>query len=116
MSVKLTFKEQQLMLRFRRSAKGQRTQSTDNVPAKKKSKPLGYKMQNTFKRSVEGCPGGTSLVRQMDAKGTGCRTTANPPGQMKSMRNANTTQGSYVRTELRDQTGDVISNRQGRRI
>jgi hypothetical protein len=105
--------QQQAMLR----------KGSDYVPTKKKSKPVSYKLQNTFEKNLAGVPGGSmarsvqgSLMKQISAKGTGCRVVSEAPGTMRSMRNANTTQGSYNRTELRDQTGDVISNAQGRRI
>lgn len=88
--------------------------SVGEVPCKKKSKPLGYKMQNTFERSVQGVPGGKSLIRQMDAKGTGCKVRKEEIGPLRSARNANTTSGNYVTTIVRE--GDkVVSDRQGRK-
>jgi hypothetical protein len=90
---------------------------------KKKAKPVGYKMQNTFEKSLKGVPGGSmsrgvasSLLKQMQAPNTGTKVVAAAPGLMKSMRNANTTQGHYNTTVLQDQTGDVISNAQGQRL
>lgn len=90
---------------------------------KKKAKPVGYKMQNTFEKSLKGVPGGSmsrgvasSLLKQIEAPNTGTRVRDSSIGLMKSMRNANTTQGNYTTTILRDQTGDVISNAQGRRL
>jgi len=108
-----------LAQRWRQADNTVRRQSTDFVPAKKKSKPLGYKMQNTFERSLKGVPGGrggASIIKMVAAKGTGTKTVDKAPGTMKSMRNANTTQGSYNTTVLQDQTGDVVSNAQGRRM
>lgn len=96
------------------------------VPRKKDSKPLCYKMQNTFERNLQGVPGtsmsrsvNASLIRQMEAKGTGTKVASEEQlrrlGAMRSMRNANTTAGNYIQTVLRDQTGDVISYVDGRR-
>lgn len=93
---------------------------------KKKAKPVGYKLQNTFEKNLKGVPGGSmsrgvtsSLLKQMEARTTGTRVASEEQlkvlGPMRSMRNANTTTGNYVTTVLRDQTGDVISNAQGRR-
>ncbi len=100
-----------------------RLQSTDKVPSKRKSKPKPYKMQNTFEKSLRSVPGGVysrnrtiGLAKMVEAKTTGTRVVDKAPGTMRSCRNANTTSGSYVSTVLRDQTGDVISNAQGRRL
>ena len=95
---------------------------------KKKAKPVGYKMQNTFEKSVQGVPGGSFSrgaaiphLKMVQAKHTGTRVmgkedAARRLGLMRSMRNANTTQGGYYTQVLQDQTGDVISNRQGRDV
>jgi hypothetical protein len=94
---------------------------------KKKAKPVGYKMQNTFEKSVRGMPGGSfsrgtaiPIMKMIEAKTTGCRVAFEDQekrlGPMRSMRNANTTQGGYGTQILKDQTGDVISNAQGRDV
>lgn len=94
------------------------------VPRKADSKPVGYKMQNTFEENLKGVPGTSmsrgvtfSLVQQIQAKTTGTRVVKpeDVPGWMKSMRNCNTTQGSYNQTILTDQLGDTVSDVQGRR-
>lgn len=94
------------------------------VPRKADSKPVGYKMQNTFEENLKGVPGSSmyrnahvSLVQQIQAKTTGTRVVKpeDVPGWMKSMRNCNTTQGSYNQTILTDQLGDTVSDAQGRR-
>ena len=95
------------------------------VPAKKKSKPLGYKMQNTFEKNLRSVPGGSrsravSELRMIEATGTGCKVAsqeqAKKLGPMRSMRNANTTQGSYVTTIVEDESFRLVSDAQGRRV
>lgn len=85
--------------------------STGAVPYKKKSKPVGYKMQNTFEKNLRGVPGGSrsrtgSMIRMIDAPNTG--TKLGPEiGMLRSAHNANTTQGSYVRTRVVDERTDA---------
>jgi len=112
---------QEFRLKLLRQRERQLRRGNDYVPTKKSAKPVGYKMQNTFEENLRGVPGGSrvqavSLLKQMQAATTGTKVVEKAPGLMRSMRNANTTQGSYIRTELRDQTGDLISNPQGRRL
>jgi len=107
---------EQLMKRWRRADSTQRRQSVDQIPAKKKSKPLPYKMQNTFEKSVQGMPGGKSIVKQIAAPKTGCRVRKDDIGLLKSARNANTTSGSYNRTIVKDETGWPVCDMQGRKV
>jgi len=104
-----------------------KVRSQKERPITKKDCKTGYKLQNTFDRNLRGVPGGRmdstgsragATVKMISAKGTGTKTVPNEkvPGLTKSARNSNTTQGSYVTTILRDQTTDVISNAQGRRV
>jgi thioredoxin reductase len=90
------------------------------VPNKKKSKPLGYKMQNTFAKNLQGLPGGTRIQAisermMVDAANTGCKVRKEGIGVLRSARNANTTQGSQNRSIVTDETGRVVSDRQGRK-
>lgn len=91
-------------LQLRRLASQGRMLSKGNgeVPSKKKSKPLPYKMQNTFEKSLRGVPGGHWLDQATNPK-TGCKVGPEI-GLLRSARNANTTQGSYVTTRIVGET------------
>jgi|SRR5687768_13486196 len=96
--------------------------STGSVPTKKKSKPVGYKMQNTFEKSLRGVPGGSmsrgvtaATLKMIAAKGTGTKVREEEIGVLRSARNANTTQGSYITTIVTNTDGTVESDRQGRK-
>jgi len=113
-------KIRELQLRRLRSTDAVVRRGNKEVPAKKKSKPLGYKMQNTFERNLRGVPGGSrsrlaSELRMIEAEGTGCKTRKEEIGLLRSARNANTTQGSYVTTVVREPQG-VVSDAQGRKV
>lgn len=112
-------KIRELQLRRLRQSDAVVRQGSKEVPAKKQSKPLGYKMQNTFEKNLRGVPGGSrsrmaSELRMIEAEGTGCKTRAEGIGLLRSMRNANTTSGSYVTTVVREPQG-VVSDAQGRK-
>lgn len=114
---KVTDKEQQLWNRFR-SAK-QRQGAPSSVPAKKKSKPVSYKMQNTFERNLRGVPGAGrfpegSIIKMIAAETTGTVIRKEPIGLLRSGRNANTTQGSYITTIVTSESR-VESDSQGRK-
>jgi hypothetical protein len=103
-------------------AQKQRTlkRGNDYVPNKKKSKPLGYKMQNTFAKNLQGVPGGTRIaaisdMKMIEARGTGTIVRKEGIGVLRSARNANTTQGSYFTSIVTDESGRVVSDRQGRK-
>src|SRR5690349_23598292 len=70
------------------------------VPSKKKSKPLPYKMQNTFKKNLQGVPSG-GIIGMTEAKGTGTKVADSEQlkrlGVMRSAWNSNTTQGNYIK-------------------
>jgi hypothetical protein len=93
------------------------------VPPKKKSKPVGYKMQDTFAKNLQGLPGGTRLgsgsaiaIRKMvDAPTTGAVVRKESIGVLRSARNCNTTSGNYTRSIVTDETGEVVSDAQGRK-
>jgi hypothetical protein len=91
-------KLEELARRWARARRTQVRQSTDQVPSKKSTKKHG-KMQNTFDRSMRGCPGG-GIAKMAWAAETGCRTTNKVLSAAESMRNANTTQGSYISTKV----------------
>ena len=97
-------KLQALWNRFQAARANQVRQSTDNVPAKKSTK-RHRKMQNTFDRSMAGAPGG-HWFKQAHAATTGCRTRAEGIGVLRSARNANTTQGSYITTTVNGEATD----------
>lgn len=116
---------QQLAARWSRADNTVRRQSIDYVPAKKKSKPVGYKMQNTFENNLKGVPGasrhgGASIVKMIAAPRTGTVTRKEQIGVLRSARNANTTSGSYnttVVTEPHEVAGQaIVSDRQGRKV
>jgi hypothetical protein len=90
------------------------------VPTKKRSKPLGYKMQNTFQNNLKGVPGGSriqaiSIRKMVDAERTGCVVSEKTIGVMKSARNANTTTGSYNTSTVEDESYRLMSDAQGRK-
>jgi hypothetical protein len=93
-----------------------KVQSPSLVPPKKKSKPVSYKMQNTFEKNLRGIPGGRSLVKQADAPRTGTKVRKEGIGLLRSSRNANTTQGNYTRSVVTDEQGNVVSDAQGRKV
>jgi hypothetical protein len=111
-------KIRELQLRRLKAADGVVRKGNAAVPAKKKSKPVGYKMQNTFEKNLRGLPGGgfggTAVIRMAEAKGTGTKVRKEGIGVRASARNANTTQGSYIRTEVRE-NGRLVSDAQGRK-
>lgn len=113
-------KIRELQLRRLRQSDSQIRRGNDYVPAKKKAKPLGYKMQNTFDQNLRGVPGGAlnhtaSAIKMIAAPGTGTRTRREEIGLLRSARNANTTSGSYISTVVRE--GDEqVSDAQGRKV
>jgi hypothetical protein len=120
MSKQLQDKIRELQLRRLSSSQSMLQRGNDYVPAKKKSKPVGYKMQNTFNSNLSGLPGGSrvqavSQLRMIEAAVTGCRTRKDEIGALRSARNSNTTQGSYIRTVVREDEV-VVSDRQGRKV
>jgi len=115
-------KIQELKLRQLRARQGQ-LRGTGEVPCKKKSKPVGYKLQNTFEKNLKGVPGGSmsrgvtaSIVKMIAAPGTGTKVRKDSIGALRSARNANTTQGSYIRTVVTNGNGRVESDSQGRKV
>lgn len=109
-------KIRELQLRALRSRQGE-LKRTGSVPSKKKSKPVGYKLQNTFDRSLQGVPGGKGLagiINMVESPRTGTRVRKEEIGLLRSARNANTTQGNYVTTVVREGTR-VVSDPQGRK-
>jgi hypothetical protein len=124
--------ELEAKLRALRAAQGT---LSSGMNTKKKAKPVGYKMQNTFDRSLEGVPGGSmrrsvtaAVVKMIAAPETGCRTRKESIGVLASARNANTTQGSYNRTVVVEPSvvhdhkptwgccANVVSDAQGRKV
>lgn len=85
------------------------------VPTKKQSKPKPYKMQNTFKSNLRGVPGGSWFAQAQNPK-TGTKVRKDEIGVLRSARNCNTTQGSYIRTVVRDEDGNISSDAQGRKV
>jgi hypothetical protein len=113
-------KVREIQLRRLRSMDSLVRKGNHEVPNKKKSKPLGYKMQNTFANNLAGLPGGTRIQaiserKMVDAPNTGCKVRKEGIGVLRSARNANTTQGSYFRSVVKDETGAVVSDAQGRK-
>lgn len=106
-------RELQQRLRALRTRQGE-LRKTGVVPTKKQSKPLPYKMQNTFEKALKGVPGG-GIVGMIGAAKTGTRVRKEPLGLLRSARNANTTQGYYNRIEEVDESGATVVDRQGRR-
>jgi len=105
---------------LRKRVQAQRSNAVTNT--KKKAKPVGYKMQNTFEKSLQGVPGGSmskgvgpAIVKMIAAPHTGTRVRQEGIGVLRSARNANTTQGSYVRSTVHDEQGNVVSDAQGRK-
>lgn len=95
--------KQKDLLAARWLQKANRRQVECSVPCKKKSKPVGYKMQNTFEKNLRGVPGGNlsrgitaATIKMIAAPTTGTRIRKEGIGMLASARNANTTQGSYV--------------------
>jgi len=87
------------------------------VPSKKHSKPVGYKLQNTFESNLRGVPGGKGgggVINMIAARTTGTRLGPSI-GVLRSARNANTTQGSYITTIVHEET-NVVSDAQGRKV
>jgi hypothetical protein len=116
-------KVRELQLRALRSRQSQLSRGNDYVPGKKKSKPLGYKLQNTFEKNLRGVPGGSmargvtaSIIKMVAAPSTGTQVRKEGIGVMRSARNANTTQGGYNRSIVRDEDGNVSSDAQGRKV
>jgi hypothetical protein len=89
-------KIRELQLQRLRAVAGTVQRGNDYVPRKVDSKTRPYKMQDTFKKSLRGVPGGHWL-NQASAPTTGCKTGPSI-GLLASARNANTTQGSYNET------------------
>lgn len=120
-ALKAKIRELQLR-RLRQAAEWDRAiRKTGEVPAKKKSKPVGYKMQNTFDANLRGLPGGShvrvvSELRQGAADRTGCIVREEGIGVLHSARNANTTSGSYIRSVVLEADGRVVSDAQGRKV
>jgi hypothetical protein len=117
----LELKVQELQLRALRSRQTMLAKGNAEVPAKKKSKPVGYKMQNTFEKSLKGVPGGSFsrgaesvIINMIAAKGTGTQVRKEGIGVLRSARNANTTQGNYTRSVVKDETDQIVSDAQGR--
>lgn len=104
-------RELQQRLRALRTRQGE-LRKTGVVPTKKQSKPLPYKMQDTFKENLKGVPGG-GIVGMIGAAKTGTRVRREGAiGLLRSARNANTTQGYYNRIE---EVGATVVDAQGRR-
>lgn len=108
-------KIKELQLRRLRQSDAVVRKGNAEVPAKKKSKPLPYKMQNTFENNLKGVPGGF-WFKQAQAERTGTRTRKDEIGLLRSARNANTTQGSYIRTTVVDESGRNMADAQGRKV
>jgi hypothetical protein len=86
-------------------------------PTKKKAKGRVPKMQDTFARNLAGIPGGKGgigYLKMCGAAKTGAVTRKTDIGLLRSAFNANTTQGSQVTCRVEDETGQVVSNAQGR--
>jgi hypothetical protein len=114
---KFTDKEQELVNRFRRAKVAQGNRGL--VPSKGQIKYSGRATVSTFEQSLRGVPGTsrnkyTSMVQEIAAPHTGTRTRKEGIGVLRSARNANTTQGSYIRTEVRE-NGQLVSDAQGRK-
>lgn len=113
---KLTPQERALQIQWsklRKATSTQRKGSLDFAPSKKSAKRQG-RMQNTFASNLKGVPGG-GIVGMIAAPKTGTRTRKESIGILASARNANTTQGSYNRTVVKEQD-EVVSDRQGRKV
>lgn len=115
-------KVREIQLRVLRQREATLKRGNDYVPTKKKSKPLGYKMQNTFERNLRGVPGGSmsrgvgvAIMKMAQAPTTGTKT-GKEIGILRSARNANTTQGSHNRSVVTDESGHVVCDAQGRRV
>jgi hypothetical protein len=91
------FEAKVLELQLRRLRGVQMANKT--VPPKKGTKK-SVRMQNTFEKNLRGVPGGHWL-RMAHTAETGCRTRPENIGVLRSARNANTTQGSYIETVVR---------------
>jgi hypothetical protein len=110
-------KIQELQLRRLRSTDALLRKGNAEVPNKKKSKPVGYKMQNTFEKNLRSVPGGRGLagvIKMIAAPGTGTQVRKESIGMLRSARNCNTTQGGYGRSVVVDESGRVVSDKQGR--
>lgn len=107
-------KIRELQLRRLRTTQATLRRGNDEVPRKKDTHSLPYKMQNTFANNLRGVPGGT-WFRMAQAEGTGTRTRQDAIGVLRSARNANTTTGSYVRSVVVDESGGLVSDAQGRK-
>ena len=107
-------KIQELQLRRLASRQTELRRGNDYVPRKVDSKPLPYKMQNTFDKNLSGLPGGGrvgSEIRMVSAARTGCKVRKEGIGLLRSARNSNTTQGSYITTVIPGET-----DAQGRKV
>jgi hypothetical protein len=100
-------------LQLKRLAQAQRgLRSTGSAPSKRAIK-VHQKQQNTFEKNLRGVPGGGWFAMAHATK-TGTRTGPEI-GLLRSARNANTTQGSYVQTIVREGSR-VVSDSQGRKV
>ena len=59
MAASIDNKVRELQLRILRGKQQLLAKGNAEVPCKKKSKPLGYKLQNTFEKNLKGVPGGS---------------------------------------------------------
>lgn len=103
----------ELRAKMQRQRQAELRRGNDYVPRKKDSKPVSYKMQNTFERSLRGVPAG-GVVGMIAAPRTGCKVRKEPIGLLRSARNCNTTSGSYVTTVV-SEDDRVVSDPQGRK-
>jgi hypothetical protein len=111
--------ELQLKVLARRQAQLKR--GNDYVPSKKSGKYSGKVTTSTADQNLRGVPGNsrnkyTSMVQEIAAVGTGTKTRKESIGVLRSARNANTTQGSYLTTTVKDESGRVVSDAQGRKV
>lgn len=115
---KFTTKEEELVKRFQRAKKAQSGRGL--VPSKGQIKYNGRATVSTFEQSLRGVPGTsrnkyTSMVQEIAAPHTGTKVRKEGIGVLRSARNANTTQGSYIRTEVTE-NGQLVSDAQGRKV
>jgi hypothetical protein len=111
----------ELQLRRLRQQQGILKKGNDYVPSKSRIKYSGKVTVGTADQNLRGVPGNsrnkyTSMVQEIAAAGTGTRTRKEGIGVLRSARNANTTQGNYNPTIVREAGGRVVSDAQGRKV
>jgi hypothetical protein len=114
-------KIQELKLRRLRSSQATLRRGNDVVPSKKSVKYSGRVTVPQLEQNLRGVPGNsrnkyTSMVQEINAKHTGTVVRKDAIGVLRSARNANTTQGSYIKTVVQDEDGNVSSDSQGRKV